>query len=381
LVSPWRMLSTTITDELKFSTQKNAKVIGVALKDRGAVLPAGHLPDGAYWYDNKTGSMITSTYYKQQLPEWVINFNLKKLPDAYLNQEWNTLLPTNQYVESGSDDSPYEGKWSGKTKPTFPYNLTELRKRMGVYSLLTMTPWGNNIVADFAKAALLGEGLGKDDVTDFLAISFSSTDIIGHAMGPNSVEIQDTYMRLDKTLEELLVFLDKEVGKGAYTVFLTADHAVAEVPQYMKDQRVPAGYFRAAYVKSQLNEHLQKYFPGKTIIEEFTNEQVFINQQAFEGDPKSSGIDLFVATELITKFLLSTEGIAQVFPATTLRQANSDEVGIRGKVVRGFHPKRSGDIAFVLEPGWLSWGGVTGSTHGSGYSYDTHVPFYFMERV
>lgn len=377
LVSPWRMLSTTITDELKFSTQKNAKVIGVALKDRGAVLPTGHLPDGAYWYDNKTGAMITSTYYKQQLPEWVVNFNQKKLPDAYLNQEWNTLLPINQYVESGSDDSPYEGKWSGKAKPTFPYNFAELRKKMGVYSLLTMTPWGNNLVADFAKAALLGESLGKDDITDFLAISFSSTDIIGHAMGPNSVEIQDTYLRLDKTIEELLVFLDKEVGKGAYTVFLTADHAVAEVPQYMKDQRVPAGYFRAAYVKSQLNEHLQKYFPGKTIVEEFTNEQVFINQQAFEGDPKSSGIDLFVATELITKFLLSTEGIAQVFPATTLRQANSDEVGIRGKVVRGFHPKRSGDIAFVLEPGWLSWGGVTGSTHGSGYSYDTHVPVLF----
>jgi len=377
LISPWRMLSSTITDELKFSTQNKAKVVGVSIKDRGAVLPAGHLPDGAYWYDNKTGSMITSTYYKQQLPEWVVKFNQQKLSDSYLNQEWNTLLPVNQYVESGPDDSPYEGKWSGKTKPTFPYNLAELRKKMGVYSLLTMTPWGNNIVADFAKAALLGEGLGKGDVTDFLSISFSSTDIIGHAMGPNSVEVQDTYMRLDKTLEELFVFLDKEVGKGAYTVFLTADHAVAEVPQYMKDQRVPAGYFRAAYVKTQLNEHLQKYFPGKTIIEEFTNEQVFINQQAFDGDPKSSGIDLFVATELITKFLLSTQGVAQVFPATTLRQANSDEVGIRGKVVRGFHPKRSGDIAFVLEPGWLSWGGVTGSTHGSGYSYDTHVPILF----
>ncbi len=377
MISPWRMLSSTITDELKFSTQKKAKVVGVSIKDRGAVLPAGHLPDGAYWYDSKTGSMITSTYYKPQLPEWVAKFNLQKLPDTYLNQEWNTLLPVNQYTESGPDDSPYEGRWSGKTKPTFPYNLAELRKKMGVYSLLTMTPWGNNIVADFAKEALVGEGLGKDDVTDFLTISFSSTDIIGHAMGPNAVELQDTYLRLDKTLEELFLFLDKEVGKGAYTVFLTADHAVAEVPQYMKDQRVPAGYFRAAYVKTQLNEHLQKYFPGKTVIEEFTSEQVFINQQAFDGDPKSSGIDLFVATELITKFLLSTDGIAQVFPSTTLRQANSDEVGIRGKVVRGFHPKRSGDIAFVLEPGWLAWSGVTGSTHGSGYSYDTHVPILF----
>jgi arylsulfatase A-like enzyme len=182
---------------------------------------------------------------------------------------------------------------------------------------------------------------------------------------------------LDKTLEELFAYLDKEVGKGAYTVFLTADHAVSEVPQYLTDLRVPSGYFRPAYVKSALNEHLEKYFPGKTIVEEFSSGEVYINQKAFEGDPRSSGIDLFVATELITKFLLSTEGVAQVFPSTTLRQANSDEIGIRGKVVRGFHPKRSGDIAFVLEPSWISWGGVTGSTHGSGYSYDTHVPIIF----
>jgi predicted AlkP superfamily pyrophosphatase or phosphodiesterase len=377
MVSPWRMLSSTITDEIKLASQKRAKVIGISVKDRGAVLPAGHFPDGAYWYDGKTGSMITSTYYKQLLPEWVAKFNLQKLPDAYLNQVWNTLLPANQYLESGPDDSPYEGKWGGKEKPTFPYNLAELRKKMGVYNLLTMVPWGNTLVAEFAKAALVGEGLGKDEITDFLAISFSSTDIIGHAMGPNAVEVEDTYLRLDKTLEELFAYLDKEVGKGAYTVFLTADHAVSEVPQYLTDLRVPSGYFRPAYVKSALNEHLEKYFPGKTIVEEFSSGEVYINQKAFEGDPRSSGIDLFVATELITKFLLSTEGVAQVFPSTTLRQANSDEIGIRGKVVRGFHPKRSGDIAFVLEPSWISWGGVTGSTHGSGYSYDTHVPIIF----
>ncbi|HNV27662.1 MAG TPA: alkaline phosphatase family protein [Cyclobacteriaceae bacterium] len=377
MVSPWRMLSSTITDELKLATQKRAKVVGVSVKDRGAVLPAGHFPDGAYWYDSKTGAMITSTYYKQLLPEWVTKFNLQKLPDTYLNQVWNTSLPSNQYLESGPDDSPYEGKWGGKEKTTFPYNLAELRKKMGVYSLLTMTPWGNTLVAEFAKAALVGESLGKDEVTDFLAVSFSSTDIIGHAMGPNAVELEDTYLRLDKTLEDLFAYLDKEVGKGSYTVFLTADHGVSEVPQYLTDLKVPSGYFRPGYIKSALNEHLEKYFPGKTIVEEFSSGEVYINQKAFEGDPKSSGIDLFVATELITKFLLSTEGVAQVFPSTTLRQANSDEVGIRGKVVRGFHPKRSGDIAFVLEPSWISWGGVTGSTHGSGYSYDTHIPILF----
>lgn len=376
-VSPSRLLSTTITDELKLATQQRAKVIGVSIKDRGAALPAGHMPDGAYWYEGRTGHMITSTYYKEKLPDWVTKFNNKKLPDDYLNQEWKTLLPIKQYVESLPDDSPYEGKWKGKDKPTFPYDLKELRKGMGQYSLLAMTPWGNNFVAEFAKAALLNEDLGKDEVTDFLTISFSSTDAIGHAMGPDAVEVEDVYLRLDKTLEDLFAFLDKEVGKGEYTVFLTADHGVSHVPQYLKDLRIPAGYFRPSYLKANLNEHLQKYFPNKMILEEVTSDQIYINQDVFDGDPKSSGIDLFVATELISKYLLNTEGVAQVFASSTLRQVSTDEKGIRGSVVRGFNSKRCGDIIFALEPGWLAWGGVTGSTHGSAYSYDTHIPILF----
>lgn len=376
-VSPWRLMSTTITDELELATQRNAKVIGISVKDRGAVLPAGHMPDGAYWYDVKTGNMITSSYYKDSLPDWAQKFNQLKLADKYLNQEWNTLLPIEKYVEVGPDDSPYEGIWKGKARPTFPYNLAELRKQLGAFNLLTMTPWGNTIIADFAKTALVAEGLGKDEITDFLTVSFSSTDIIGHAMGPNAVELEDAYLRLDRTLEDFFAFLDKEVGKGGYTVFLTSDHGVAEVPQYMKDMRVPAGYFRPAFVEANLIEHMEKYFPGKKIIELVTTEQVFINQESFSTDPRTSGVELLIASELITNFLLSTEGVAQVFPASILRQTAYDEQGMRGKVVRGFNAKRCGDVAFVLEPGWLAWSGVTGSTHGSSYSYDTHIPILF----
>ncbi len=375
-VSPWRLMTTTITDELKLATQQRSKVIGVSIKDRGAVLPAGHMANGAFWFDSKTGNMITSTYYANILPEWVQKFNQLKLADNYLNQEWNTLLPINQYTEVGPDNSPYETKFSGKVTPTFPYNLPEMRKTMGL-NLLTTTPWGNTLVADFAKSALVAEGLGKDDITDFLAISFSSTDLIGHAMGPNSVELEDTYLRLDKTLEDLFANLDKEVGKGAYTVFLISDHGVADVPQAMIDLRVPAGYFKPALVEANLKEHLKKYFPGKEIIELMTDDQVFINQAAFSGDARTAGVDLLIATELITNFLQSTEGIAQVFTTSLLRQIPYDELGIRGRVVRGFNQKRSGDIVFVLEPGWLSWSGVTGSTHGSAYNYDTHVPALF----
>ncbi|MBK5278932.1 MAG: alkaline phosphatase family protein, partial [Bacteroidia bacterium] len=308
-VSPWRMLSTTITDELELSTQRRSKVVGISIKDRGAVLPAGHTPDGAYWYDGKTGKFISSTYYKAALPIWVDQFNALNLSDKYLNQEWRTLLPIEQYKESGPDDSPYEGRLVGKDRPVFPYNLKELRKQNGEFELLGFTPFGDDLLTALAKAALLGEEMGKDEWTDFLAISYSSPDMIGHVMGPNSIEVEDVYLRLDKNLEDLFNLLDKEVGKGQFTVFLTADHAVADVPQYLKDIKIPAGNFNVANLEKSLNDFLSTYFPGKKVIESISNDQVFLNQELFSGDPKSSGIDLLIATELISKYLLFTEGI------------------------------------------------------------------------
>ncbi len=377
-VSPWRMLSTTITDELKLATQKQARVIGISLKDRGAVLPAGHTADGAYWYDDKTGRFITSTYYRVGLPTWVETFNARNLADNYLSQEWKTLLPIGQYKESGPDDSPYETKLRGKDKSTFPYNLKELRKLNGEFGLLSFTAFGDDLLTEMTMAAIAGEALGKDEITDFLAVSYSSPDIIGHAMGPNSVEIEDTYLRLDKNLEDLFRKLDTEVGPGRYTVFLTADHAVADNPQYLKDNSIPADYFRLSNVEVGLNEFLQKYFPGKKVVEKIINDQVFLNQELFSGDPKTSGIDLLIATELITKYLQSTTGIAYVYSESMLRQGSFSEAGVKGMIIRGFYPKRSGDIAFAFEPGWITWGTVTGSTHGSSYIYDTHIPMIFF---
>ena len=379
-VSPWRMLSSTITDELKIGTQKKSKVIGISVKDRGAVLPAGHLADGAYWYDGKSGKFITSSYYKNTLPQWVETFNGLKLADSYLNQIWNTVLPITQYIESSQDESPYEIKLQGKEKPVFPYNLKELRKTNGDFDLLAATPFGDDLLTEFAKASILGEQMGKDADTDFLAISFSCPDIVGHAMGPNSIEVEDTYIRLDKNIEDLLKTLDKEVGENNYVVFLTADHAVAEVPQYLKDNRIPAGNFAVSSLEVNLNDFLQKYFPGKKIIEKISNDQIFLNQDLFAGDPKSAGIDLLIATELITNYLQSVEGVAQVFSKAVLKQGAYNETGIKGMMVRGFNFKRSGDIAYQLEPHWISGGGAQGTTHGSAYSYDTHVPILFYGK-
>ena len=376
-VSPWRMLSSTITDELKLATQKRAKVIGLSMKDRGAVLPAGHLADGAYWFDGLSGKFISSTYYKPGLPVWLDKFNALNLADQYLNKEWKTLLPIEHYTESGPDDSPYETKLKKDDRPVFPYKLKELRTQYPNFDLITTVAFGDDLLTDAAKAAIDGEELGKDDITDFLAVSYSSPDIIGHAMGPNSVEIEDTYLRLDKNLEDLLSDLDKKVGVGQYVVFLTADHAVADVPLYLKDNKLPAGIFRLANVEAGLNDYLKKYFGEKKIIEKIYNDQIFMNQEAFDGDPKASGIDMLVATELIGQYLLRVEGVADVYPASVLRSADYGEKGLKGNAVRGYNRKRSGDIAYVLEPNWIGWGGIVGTTHGSGYTYDTHVPIIF----
>ncbi|MBI3218498.1 MAG: alkaline phosphatase family protein [Bacteroidetes bacterium] len=375
-VSPWRLLSTTITDELKLFTQKRAKVIGISMKDRGAVLPAGHMANAAYWYDSKTGKFISSTYYLNALPSWVDSFNSQKLADNYLNQTWNTLLPIAQYTESGPDESPYERKLQG-AKAVFPYNLKDLRKANGDYELLVNSAMGDDLLTEFAKATLNGEQLGKDNDTDFLTISYSTPDYIGHGTGPNSVEVEDTYLRLDRNIEDLLKKLDQEVGKGEYVVFLTADHAVADVPQSLKDIKIPAGNFPVANVEAGLNDHLQKYFPGKKVIERMSNDQVFLNQELFAGDPKSSGIDLLIATELITNYLQATDGVAQVYPKAIVKQGSYSEGGTKGMIIRGYNFKRSGDIIYQLEPGWITGGSPQGTTHGSSYTYDTHVPILF----
>jgi predicted AlkP superfamily pyrophosphatase or phosphodiesterase len=334
------------------------------------------MADGAYWYDGKSGEFITSTYYMTRLPDWVEKFNQQNLADKYLSRQWNTIMPISQYVESGSDDNGYESRIGGKTSPVFPYDLKTLRKQ-GDYGLLTSTPFGNDYLTDMAKAALDGEKLGADETTDFLAISYSSTDALGHAMGPNSIEIEDMYIRLDKNIEDLLKTLDAKVGAGNYTVFLTADHAVADVAQYMIDSKVPAGNFSGANLASDLNAHLQKYFPGKKIVEAISGGQVFFDQDAFQNDPKASGVELLIATELTMNFLMKQEGVAYVFSENVLRQSQYDEGGVKGMVVRGYHPKRCGDIQIVLEPGWYPSEGKQGTTHGSPWTYDTHVPMLF----
>lgn len=379
-VSPWRMQSTTVTDELKISSQGNSKVISISWKDRGAVLPGGHTPNGAYWVDSKSTAIITSTYYQQQLPKWLVDFNKRGLPDLYLSGSWKPIMPIEKYIQSGIDNSPYENKLAGKETPTFPYDLKELRAKAGDYDLLYVTPFSNDYITEAALAALNGEKLGKGQWSDFLAISYSATDALGHAVGPNGVELQDMYIRLDKNLEHLLNKLDEQVGKGNYTVFLTADHAVAEVPQFMIDNKLPGGYLDNKKIREDLNAYLALYFPGKELVKIISNGQVFFNHDVFDQDPKSAGVQLLVASELTTQFLKKVEGIADVYSQQHMTMGDYNEGGLKGMAIRGYHQKRSGDLVIIPESGYFSSSSKTGTTHGTGYSYDTHVPILFYGK-
>lgn len=367
-MSPHRMLTTTITDELRLHTQKRGKVIGVAVKDRGAVLPAGHAANAAYWFEGgATGNWITSSYYMDALPQWVTNFNNSDAVEAY-KKTWNTLKPIETYAESGTDANAYEGKFKGENTSSFPHDLPQLWEANGQFGLLRSTPFGNSITADFALAALEGEDLGGDTITDFLAISFSSTDYVGHFFGVNSKEIEDTYIRLDQDLARVLSTLDEKVGEGEYTVFLTADHAAIDVPAYLKDSKIPAGYLDMGLIKEKFNEFLQYKYGTTDVLEDLSNYQLFLDHKILA----NLDIDLKEAQEDMAKELLGYEGISQVYTGHQMWENNYTK-GIPYILQNGYNQKRSGDVLIVPNPGFISYS-RTGSTHGSPQIYDTHVP-------
>jgi len=367
-MSPHRMLTSTITDQLRLHTQQRGKVIGVALKDRGAILPAGHSANAAYWFEGRAdGNWITSSYYMDALPQWVVDFNQSDAVEDY-KKPWNTLRPINTYVESGADANNYEGLQKGETSNTFPHDLPKIWEENGQYNLLRRSPYGNSITADFALAALEGENLGQDEITDFLAVSFSSTDYVGHFYGVNSKEIEDTYIRLDQDLDRLFTALDDKVGEGEYTVFLTADHAAINVPSYLMDQRIPAGYLDMKGMQEKLGEFLQYKYGTTDVVKNVSNYQVFLDHKILA----NLDIDLEQAQEDIAKELLSFEGIGQVYTGHQMWE-NDYNQGIPYILQKGYNQKRSGDVLIVPNPGYISYS-KTGSTHGSPQIYDTHVP-------
>ncbi len=373
-MSPHRMAVTTVTDQLRLHNQMRSKTIAIALKDRGAVLPGGHTANAAYWFHGADeGNWITSSFYMDSLPNWVIDFNASNAAENY-KKPWTTIKDVNTYLESGLDNNKYEGLFTGQTAPIFPHDLQNLWNSNGQYDIIKASPYGNSITADFAIAALEGEDLGSDSITDFLAVSFSSTDYVGHKYGVNSKEIQDTYVRLDRDLARLFKALDKKVGENEYTVFLTADHGAINVPAYLKDQKIPAGYMDGGELATKFQEFLKYKYGTTDLVKNNSNYQLFLDHDVIKNlDLQIGDVQSEIAHEL-----LNYKDIDKVYTAQQMWQ-NEYTHGVPYILQKGYNQKRSGDILMVLKPGTISYS-VTGSTHGSPQIYDTHVPLLFYGK-
>jgi predicted AlkP superfamily pyrophosphatase or phosphodiesterase len=366
-MSPKNLLTTTICDELRLATNFKSKVIGIALKDRGAILPAGHSANSAYWYDGKSGNFITSTYYSKELPTWVTAFNERKLVDSMYKLGWKLSLPENIYSKYATADvQVYEAKPFGADKTGFPYDLSSFVGKD--FTKIPTTPWGNTLTAEMAKSAIRAEGLGKDNSTDFLAVSFSSPDYIGHSFGPNSMELVDSYIKLDIELGKLFDFLDQQVGKNQYTVFLTADHAVAHVPGFMKANKLPAGTFDDDAVKKAMNQQIKTNYGVDTAVLSMYNYQVTLNQKNIA----KAKADEEAITAWTINYLKQQDAIHTAFELDELMEVPLNNT-LRDRIANGYFENRCGDIQFILKPGFID-GGATGTTHGLWNPYDSHIP-------
>lgn len=374
--SPRRLMSTTIGDELKMAQNKKGKVIGLSIKDRSAILPAGHAADGSYWFQGKdVGKFITSSYYMESLPKWVRDFNKNGKAKEYLNSTWNTLYDISTYTESIGDNNKFEGLFNGKESPTFPYDLKKLKKDNDNYDLLKAVPYGNSIVRDFAEAAIIGENLGQtENVTDFLAVSFSSTDYVGHQFGVDSKEIEDTYLRLDQDLAAFFIFLDEKIGQGNYTLFLTADHAAVQVPSYLQTLKIPSGYFDHKDFKNKTNAHLLARYKSEDLIENISNFQIFLNKEKV----KELGLEANEIAQYLVDEAINYKGVYKALTARTMQTSNFTD-GVLHLLQNGYNQKFSGDVLLLPNPATIMYS-KTGSTHGSGYNYDTHVPIIFYGK-
>ncbi|MEO5647603.1 MAG: alkaline phosphatase PafA [Chitinophagaceae bacterium] len=365
--SPRNLLTTTITDELRLATNFQSKVIGIAIKDRGSILPAGHTANAAYWYDSNSGDWISSTYYMSELPKWLVDFNAQKLVNKYYAMGWNTLYPINTYTQSTTDENAYELKPLGAAAKGFPYNLSLFAGKS--YGVLPATPFGDKLTIEIAKSALTNEKLGADAITDFLTISFSTPDYVGHSFGPNSIEVEDIYLRLDKELGEFLDVLDSKVGAGQYLVFLSADHGASHVTRFAKDHKIPAGNLDLNKIELDLNQSLKQKFGKDDLITTIANYQVVLNMPVIE----SSKLNIQEIKNLVMDYLSVQEGIDRVVDLNNLANTNLN-VKIKDMLTNGYHPTRSGHIQLIPKPQWIEGYANGGTGHGVWNPYDAHIP-------
>jgi predicted AlkP superfamily pyrophosphatase or phosphodiesterase len=369
-MSPRNLLASTMTDELRLATNYQSKVVGISLKDRASILPAGHSANAAFWFDDASGNFITSTYYMKDLPEWVKQFNNSNEPAKLLAGGWNTLYPINTYTQSSEDNVAWEGTFPGETIPVFPHDMARIYKESRVS--FRSTPYGNTLTADFAKAAIDGYKLGTGKATDFLTVNFASADYVGHMYGPNSIEVEDTYLRLDKELTTFFRYLDQKVGEGNYLIFLTADHGAANSIKYMQAHGVTSNVLSVRTLMIKLNEVLKSKFSVDTLVRSGTNYHVNFNINKIE----QQHLNYDSVKNVSVEWLQRQPGVQNAVDIAHIGESPMVEP-VKTMIINGYNLKRTGAVVIIPEPGWFE-GSEKGTTHGSWNPYDTHLPLIFM---
>lgn len=370
--SPERLLTTTIGDQIKLSNYGKSKVMSISIKDRGAMMAAGKGADAAYWFDDNTGKFITSFHYMSELPDWIKDFNNSGIIEGYTKKDWKLLKHADVYSDLPGDELPYETDVFNEDKRSFPHSLKNVSQK-DKYGKLTHTPWGNQILVDLAKEILKNEGLGKGSFTDHLAISFSSPDKIGHDYGPQSYEVKDTYLRLDRQLAELLNYLDGHVGNDNYILFLTADHGVMENKYHLNEMNIDAGNLdRKKFYADLISFLLERYNSNKIIKTHFAR-NIYLDYEVIEKlKLKREDVE-----ESIKEYLISNVSeIAEVYTRSEMKLMSASR-DTKNYILNGFNLKRSGDILFSLKANHLISERKFGSTHGSRHKYDNHIPLIF----
>ena len=374
--SPAAILSSTFSDELAVHYGGQSKIFAVSVKDRGAVSLAGHAGK-AFWFSKSTGEFVTSTYYYEQYPDWVNAWNARKPALAYAGKSWELLHPASKYLFGDADDRGYETDFPGFGR-TFPHPWGEAGDKY-LTTRLTLSPAGDALTLDFARTLLDQEQLGKDELPDYLAISFSSTDYVGHLFGASSLEAEDNIAHLDRTLADLFAHIDKKVGLKNTLIVLSADHGQPEVPGHLHELGIEeAHYFDTeALDRAPAIAALKKKFGmGEELIEAFFQPYVYLNQELI----RARGLDQAEVEKAVAEELMKFDGVAAAVSSSALRTDSLPDTLLNRSILRNFHSKRSGDIYLVFEPNVFinDFDGLTvASTHGSPWRYDTYVPVIF----
>jgi predicted AlkP superfamily pyrophosphatase or phosphodiesterase len=383
-VSPRNLLTTTVGDELVVHNGGRSKVFSVSVKDRGAILPGGHVGK-AFWFSKSSGMFVSSTYYYEEYPEWVQQWNDARPADRYKGKTWDLLHDRASYIAGNIDDRSYEGAFAELGR-TFPHALGDGSAKH-FYLILTLTPMGDELTLDFAKTLIEKEKVGQGDATDYLAISFSSTDYVGHLFGPSSLETEDNILRLDRLLAELLRYVDTKIGLDNTLIVLSADHGAPEAPEYMAEHGLETGRFPLDWFKgnSPLLSALKERFGRDDLVAFHSHPYLYLNLKAIdEAQLDIEEVEGFVAAEM-----MKTDGIVYAMTRSDLFAGRITESPIQNQIRRSFHPERSGNIHLVQKHYWFLHSSEEAENmgiekiaaiHGSPWKYDTYVPIFFAGK-